>query len=54
MKVLKAFIKLFEAPQRSLKIKTEVSFYSEIHGAGRVKEKVTKNACTFKYLLGKY
>ena len=27
MKALKAFIKLFEAPQRSVKIKTSVNFY---------------------------
>ena len=27
MKVLKAFIKPFEAPQRSVKIKTSVNFY---------------------------
>ena len=45
IKVLKAFIKPFEAPQRSEKIKIEANFYfntaltqhSEMHGAGIVK-----------------
>ena len=38
---LKAFIKPFEAPQRSVKIKIQVNFYllqlSKMHGTGRVK-----------------
>ena len=38
---IKAFIKAFEAPQRSLKIKIYVNFYfiqlSEMHWAGKVK-----------------
>ena len=40
MKALKAFIKPFEAPQRSVKIKFNLNFISmqlpEMHGTGRV------------------
>ena len=41
----KVFIKFFEAPQRSLKIKFKLIFIliqlSEMHGAGRVNQHVT-------------
>ena len=41
MKVLKVFIKPFEAPQRRMKKKSNLIFISiqlsEIHGTGRVK-----------------
>ena len=38
MKALKAFIKPFEPPQRSVKIKISLNFYynTEMHGTGRV------------------
>ena len=46
MKGLKAYIKSFEAPQRSVKIQTYVIFcfntISEIYGAGRVNWKLNK------------
>ena len=42
MNALKAFIKPFEAPRRSVKIKLKLIFIStqlsEMHGAGRVKK----------------
>ena len=43
MMAIKAFIKLSEAAQRSVKIKIKVSFYfntTEMHGTGRVNIKL--------------
>ena len=42
MKAVKAFIKLFEAPQRSAKTKIKVNFFSSFGiGTGRVKKYVS-------------
>ena len=43
MKAFKAFIKPFEAPQRSVKIKLKLIPLSEMHGAGKVKWAINLN-----------
>ena len=52
MKALRAFIKPFEAPRRSGKIKLKLVFISaqfhEMHGAGRIK----KGVSIIKFFLG--
>ena len=53
MKLLKAFIKLSEAPQRSVKIKIISIQLSEMHGTLRVKSQLWKQngsiTCILKY-----
>ena len=51
MKALKAFIKPFEEPQRSVKIKFKLIFIllqlSKMHGAGKVKEEPSHKKSLF-------
>ena len=52
MKALKVFIKPFEAPQRSVKIKIELNFFSSSGiGTGSAKETLKVTSATKRYIL---
>ena len=58
MNAFKAFVKPFQAPQKSVKIKLKLNFillqFSEMHGAGRVNVRLRTQVSVTSELAVKY